>query len=69
MADNDIYLVPTTNIIQWGRRVYYYNCHRRGGDFPWHKNNLQTAKGDLQPRDITAEWVFKNKWSPEKNNN
>jgi pectinesterase len=40
MADTDIYLVPTNNTILWGRRVYYYNCHRIGGDYAWHKNNL-----------------------------
>ena len=28
MADKDIYLVPTNNTIQWGRRIYYYNCHK-----------------------------------------
>lgn len=41
MADEDIYLVKTNNIIQWGKRVYYSNCHRKNGtDFSWHKNNL-----------------------------
>jgi hypothetical protein len=49
-------------VIQWGRRVYYYNSHRDGGDFAWHKNNLNTAKNGVQPVDITASWVFKNKW-------
>jgi pectinesterase len=62
MADKDIYLVPTTNKIQWGRRVYYFNCHREGGDYSWFSNNLTTAK----PGDITASWLFKNKWQPDK---
>ncbi len=58
MADADIYLVPTTNNIQWGRRVYYYNCHRRSGnDFEWHKNNIKTAQH------ITASWLFGNRWN------
>ena len=46
MADQDIYLVPTTNMIQWGRRVYYFNCHRKGGDYAWHANNLSQAPGN-----------------------
>jgi pectinesterase len=66
MADKDIYLVPTTNLLQWARRLYYYNCHRNGGDFTWHKDNLSSAKSGIQPKDITANWVFKNKWQPEK---
>jgi pectinesterase len=69
MSDKDIFLVPTTNLIQWGRRVYYHNCHRTGGDFAWHKDNLNSAKSGIQPKDITANWVFKNKWQPEKFNN
>ena len=65
MADTDIYLSPTTNIIQWGRRVYYYNSHRAGGDYAWHKDNLNTAKGSVQAVDINATWVFKNRWQPQ----
>jgi len=68
MADKDIYLVPTTNKILWGRRVYYFNCHRDDGDYAWFQNNLQTAKGSPRPNDITIDWLFKNKWHPEKNN-
>jgi len=64
MADTPIYRVPTTNIIQWGHRVYYYNCHRAGGDYSWFANNLQTAKGSPKPEDITIEWLFGNKWNP-----
>ena len=66
MADKDIYLVPTTNVIQWGRRVYYYNCHRKGGDYAWHKDNLNTASGNIKPSDITINWTFKGKWHPDE---
>ncbi|HWC51980.1 MAG TPA: pectinesterase family protein [Chitinophagaceae bacterium] len=62
MADSDIYLVPTTNVIQWGRRVYYYNCHREGGDYSWFANHLPSA---VNEKDITVNWLFKNKWHPE----
>lgn len=63
MADKDIYLVPTNNIIQWGRRVYYYNCHReKGNDFNWFKNNLETSDEKPNPNEIYPNWVFENKW-------
>ena len=62
MADSAIYRVQTANIIQWGHRVYYYNCHREGGkDFNWYANNLPEG---VKPEDITIQWVFKNKWNP-----
>jgi len=65
MADKDIYLVPTSNIIQWGRRVYYYNTHRKGGDYAWHKDNLHMAKGSPSPEQITVDWLFNGRWHPE----
>ncbi|WP_172623233.1 pectinesterase family protein [Flavisolibacter ginsenosidimutans] len=66
MANEDIYLVPTNNEIKWGRRVYYFNCHRKGGDYAWHKDNLQTAQGSPEANTISAAWVFGNRWNPEK---
>lgn len=67
MADKDIYLVPSANVLQWGRRVYYFNCHKEGGDYAWHKDNLNTAINAPKPTDITVAWLFKNKWNPEMN--
>ena len=64
MADRDIYLVPTSNNIQWGRRIYYFDCHRKGGDYGWHGNNLSTVPGNPDPSNINASWVFGNKWNP-----
>jgi pectinesterase len=66
MADRDIYLVPTNNVLQWGRRIYYFNCHKEGGDYAWHKDNLNTAPGSPNGNVINAGWVFK-KWNPELN--
>jgi pectinesterase len=65
MGDKDIYLVPTTNTIRWGKRVYYYNCHRDGGDYAWHKNNLDAAPGNVTAEQLTANWTFEGKWFPE----
>jgi pectinesterase len=66
MRDSAIYRVPTSNIIKWGHRVYYYNCHREGGnDFTWYKNNLPAT---VAPKDITLQWLFGNRWQPATNN-
>jgi pectinesterase len=67
MADRDIYLVPTTNIIQWGRRVYYFNCHRNGGDYGWHKDNLESAPGSPKPEQLNLQWLFGSRWQPQLN--
>lgn len=65
MSDEDIYLVPTTNLIQWGRRVYYYNCKKVGSQFNLFDNNLDKAEGNPKPTMINAKWVFQQKWNPE----
>jgi pectinesterase len=62
MSDTNIYLVPTANKIQWGRRVYYSNCHREGGDYKWFADNLP---GTINVKDITVQWLFGNRWKPQ----
>lgn len=67
MADADIYQAksgPGTPL--WGRRVYYYNCHRKGGDYAWHKNNLEKANDAPSPKQITANWTFGGRWNVDK---
>ena len=65
MKDAEIYLVPTANNNKWGKRIYYYNCHREGGnDFSWYSNNLPAG---LKEGDITVNWVFGNRWNPAIN--
>lgn len=66
MANQPVYRVPTTNTIQWGERVYYYNCHRQGGDYSWHADNLASAPGAPRATAIDADWVFKGRWRPAK---
>jgi pectinesterase len=66
MADQDIYLVPTNNSIQWGRRVYYFDCHKEGAAYAWYANNLDQAPGSPDPAGIDPSWVFKGKWDPLK---
>jgi pectinesterase len=50
----------------WGERAYFYNCHRDGGDYPWHQNNLSSATNSPTPEQITAAWTFAGKWDPER---
>ncbi|MDE3234758.1 MAG: pectinesterase [Bacteroidota bacterium] len=64
MADKPIYRVPTDNVIRWGERIYYYNCHRTGGDYSWFADNLEQAKGSPKVSDIKVSWLFGNKWNP-----
>jgi pectinesterase len=64
MADEDIYLAASNNILLWGKRIYYFNCHREGADFSWYANNLDKAEGSPAANKINAAWVFGNRWNP-----
>lgn len=66
MSDENIYLVHTTNTIQWGRRIYYFNCKKENSSAVLFENNLHLAEGNPIPSSINAAWVFNNRWSPEK---
>lgn len=61
MADAPIYHVSSSPEVQWGHRVYFQNCHRRGGDYAWHTNNLT-----IDPKLITVAWAFDGHWNPGK---
>ncbi len=70
MADTPIYRVTYKDSLQnrpfnWGERDYYYDCHRKGGDFSWIADNLKTASGSPAPAEITPAWTFEHKWNPE----
>jgi len=49
----------------WGQRVYFYGCHKDGGDNDWLANNLKEADGSPEFHEITAKWTFSGKWDPE----
>ncbi|WP_245849709.1 pectate lyase [Hymenobacter crusticola] len=64
MADADIYPAPSGDSApMWGRRVYYYNCHRQGGDYAWLRDNLASASNAPTPAQITANWTFGGRWN------
>jgi PelA/Pel-15E family pectate lyase len=63
MADADIYAAPSgKGTPQWGRRVYYAGCHRQGGDYAWHRDNLTTAENAPKAKQIDAAWTFGGQW-------
>jgi len=64
MADQPIYQAASGNELKWGERVYYYNCHRKSGDYQWFANNLDKAAGNPSAGNITSEWTFAGKWHP-----
>ncbi|WP_201978315.1 pectinesterase family protein [Hymenobacter rubidus] len=65
MADADIYHAASgPGPKQWGRRVYYAGCHRTGGDYAWFGDNLASAEGAPQAKDITPVWTFGGRWNP-----
>jgi pectinesterase len=61
MKDSAIYRVPTTNVIKWGHRVFYYNCKRPGGNYPWFENNISSSAAGA----INIASLFKGAWKPE----
>lgn len=60
MKDAAIYRVPSGNVLKWGDRVYYYNCHRKAGDYQWFGNNISSELAEK----ISVKWVFGDKWKP-----
>jgi pectinesterase len=50
---------------RWGERAYFWNCHRAGGDYAWHQDNLKQAPGAPAAGHITAAWTFGGQWDPE----
>ena len=58
MADADIYQVNKDSILQWGRRVYYFDCKREGGDYAWHKDNIDRRNA----RKINRQWTLAERW-------
>ena len=64
MANAPIFQAASSTGVQFGERVYYYNCHRTGGDYVWFKNNLSTAKPAPQAGQINSQWALDQQWNP-----
>jgi PelA/Pel-15E family pectate lyase len=59
MADADIYKNSKDTVLRWEKRVNYYNCHHEGGDFAWHKNNIDASLA----KKINFDWTLKERWN------
>jgi PelA/Pel-15E family pectate lyase len=59
MADADIYQVNKDSMLQWGRRVYYFDCKKEGGDYAWHKDNIDRRVAQK----ITRQWTLGERWN------
>jgi pectinesterase len=64
MADMDIYQVPTNNLVQWGKRVYYAGCSSLGKQYNWYRDNLSLAVPAVTKDAISPQWVFGKTWNP-----
>lgn len=49
----------------WGKRVYYRNCYREGGNSGWMTNNEKESEDAAHGLHSTAEWCFGYQWNPE----
>jgi pectinesterase len=67
MADAPVYQAASSKGTQWGQRVYFYNCHRQSGDYPWFKDNLNMAYNNPMAKHIDAAWAMDKQWDPLKN--
>ncbi|RCK71597.1 MAG: rhamnogalacturonan acetylesterase [Ignavibacteriae bacterium] len=66
MKDQPIYPVNELSKYKWGIRTYFWNCHRDGGDYLWHSDNLNSAyEGSIDQSEISAYWTFAGRWDPE----
>lgn len=59
MADAAIYKNNKDTILKWETRVYYFNCHREGGDYAWHKDNIDASIA----KKINWDWTLKERWN------
>jgi pectinesterase len=64
MADAPVYQAASSAGVQYGKRVYFYNCHRQGGNYAWLKDNLNEAAGMPTANSIDAVWAMDKKWNP-----
>jgi pectinesterase len=65
MKDLPIYHVTKSTEIKWGQRIYYKNCHKKGGDFSWFADN---APQELIDKYGNANYFkIATGWMPDKN--
>lgn len=69
ILDSNIKYAYTDKVLDpcpWGQRVYFFDCHREGGDSGWLADNLDASDEAPEFHGVTAKWTFAEKWDPEK---
>lgn len=69
ILDSNINYAYTDKVLDpcpWGQRVYFFDCHREGGDTGWLADNLKSSDEAPEFHGVTAKWTFGEKWDPEK---
>ncbi|MGI6231747.1 MAG: pectate lyase [Prevotella sp.] len=69
VLDENIHYAYSDKVLDscsWGRRTYYWQCYREGGNTGWLNDNLETAEGSPKYYKVTAKWTFDRQWDPEK---
>lgn len=69
ILDSNIKYAYTDKVLDpcpWGQRVYFFDCHREGGDSGWLADNLDASDEAPEFHGVTAKWTFDEKWDPEK---
>lgn len=46
----------------YGDRYYFYSCERKGGNYAWFADNLNTIP--LSANAVTPRWTFDGEWNP-----
>ena len=59
MADAEIYHVSSDTDIKWGKRIYYYNCKKKGDTYSWYKNNIDKTR----VKNLSRDHVLGDRWN------
>lgn len=68
ILDENICYAYTDKVLDpcpWGRRVWYLDCVREGGDSGWLDDNIDEEGEDLTYYTVLPGWTFGGKWDPE----
>lgn len=67
MKDTPIYFARDDSVYKWGKRTYFWNCQRAGGNYSWLENNLTDVyEGEVHESQVNAFWTFAGRWDPER---
>lgn len=68
VLDEDICYAYTDKVLDpcpWGKRVWYLDCSREGGDSGWLNDNIEEEGEGLKYYSVLPSWTFGGQWDPE----